>query len=113
MQKLNNKVTTTIKPISEAVFCNAICSPSCLRININFALKVSLTGPHTAEHIVTKNVVANIQTSLSMLTPKYFAENINVTTDIDIRKIRRIKRIEVIFLILEKLFIVILNLIEP
>ena len=74
---------------------------------MNLALKVSLIGPHTAEHTVTKNVVTNIQTSLSMLTPKYFAENINVTTDIDIRKIRKTKRIEVTRFMLEVLFTII------
>lgn len=84
-------VAKIIKPSSEDTFFKALFSPSSDLIKINFARNVSLMGPQRAFPTVVITVVTKIQVSLSIETPKYLAENVNVTIEIKILIILNIK----------------------
>ena len=72
-------------------------APSCSRMKTNFVRNTSLRGPHTALVIVVINVRVKTHISFSILTPKYLAEKVTVTTVMTILTNRRINKYKVVF----------------
>lgn len=73
-----NTVTKMIKSNKDRTLNKADSSPSVSLINTNLALNVSFNGPQIAKFIVAMAVETINHTSISTLTPKYFAVRIRV-----------------------------------
>ncbi len=93
-------VTITIPLNRAAAAFNARLSLSRSRININLARNVSFIGPHIINVIDESITVTNSHASFSTDTPKYFAVNATVTSDINILKTRRRNNTDVVRLTL-------------